>query len=89
MLLAGGGGGTCKSGPGHQNTPTINIVDTSQKQEHKLVPTITKGSASKTTDAAKKVGEAMVDHAKRAVEAHTNDAIAKLSASSKAEKANI
>ena len=84
LLAAGGGGGTCKSGPGHQNTPTINIVDTSQKQEHKLVPTITKGDHAATEKAHAKMAEAMVAHAKRAVEAHTVDAVAKLSKSGKA-----
>ena len=31
--LMGGGSPppACKAGPGHQNTPTINIIDTSQK----------------------------------------------------------
>ena len=67
--MAGGGGGTCKCGPGHQNTPTINIVDTSQKQEHKLIPTITKTSAKSVEDAHKKVAQAMIVHAKKAVEA--------------------
>ena len=37
-LMEGGGGTPCKSGPGHQNTPTINLVDTSQKQFHQFVP---------------------------------------------------
>ena len=81
--------GTCKAGPGHQNTPTINIVDTSQNQEHKLVPTVTKGNNAGTEQAHAKMAEAMVTHAKRAVEAHTVDAANKLAKHSKAEQANI
>ena len=60
-------GASCKAGPGHQNTPTINIIDTSQKQEHKMVPTHTAGHHHMTAQAKRHVHEAAHHHAKEAV----------------------
>ena len=75
MPAPGGGGASCKAGPGHQNTPTINIIDTSQKQEHKLVPTHTSGHHHATAAAKRHVQEAAHHHAKEAVQKHAAQAV--------------
>ena len=53
------------------------------------MPTVTKGNNAGTEQAHAKMAEAMVTHAKRAVEAHTVDAANKLAKHTKAEQANI
>ena len=58
-LPIGGPKAQCKAGPGHQNTPTINIIDTSQKQEHKLKPTFTEGRHHLTESVKRQVREAV------------------------------
>ncbi len=66
--MASGGQGV-EAGPGHNNNPTINIVDDTTRQEYKLVPVLLEGHRKtirdlhgKITDHVEHLAEKLVKH---------------------------